>query len=76
VAEKFAGVARIRPTNLGLDEYVGWFDADRPHTFIAGATPDEIYFGRMPACRRPRLESRPRGRDDRRAARPHALVRG
>jgi len=46
-----------------------WFNAERPHTFLGGATPDEIYFGRMPACRKPRLE--PRHRWPRRYLDPH-----
>ena len=45
-------------------------------TLMISATPDEVYFKRMPACRRPRLE--PRSRWPRRSpcARPQVLVRG
>jgi putative transposase len=59
-----------------LEAYVSWFNAERPHTFLRGATPDELYFGRMPACRKPRLEPRPRWPRRSPCAQPHALVRG
>ena len=59
-----------------LDHYVTWFNAERPHSRFGARTPDEIYFGKFPACRRPRFE--PRARRPRRSpcAAPHALVRG
>lgn len=59
-----------------LDRYAAWFDADRPHTFLGGATPDEIYFRTMPANRKPRFEPRARWPRPSRCARPQALVRG
>ena len=59
-----------------LDHYVDWYNEERPHSRFGARTPDEIYFGRFPACRRPRFE--PRARWPRRSpcAQPHALVRG
>jgi putative transposase len=56
--------------------YTDWYNADRPHSRLAGRTPDEVYFGEFPASRRPRFE--PRARWPRRSPRamPHALVRG
>ncbi len=59
-----------------LDHYVTWFNAERPHSRFGARTPDELYFGTFPACRRPRFE--PRARWPRRSpcAAPHALVRG
>ena len=59
-----------------LDNYVAWFNAERPHSRFGARTPDEVYFGRFPACRRPRFE--PRDRWPRRSpcAGPHALVQG
>ncbi|HEX5042902.1 MAG TPA: DDE-type integrase/transposase/recombinase [Candidatus Polarisedimenticolaceae bacterium] len=59
-----------------LEAYVAWFNAERPHTFLGGATPDEVYFKRMPACRKPRLEPRVRWPRRSPCASPHALVRG
>jgi putative transposase len=41
-----------------LDHYSAWFNADRPHEVLAGATPDEVYRRTMPACRKPRFEPR------------------
>lgn len=59
-----------------LSLYFAWYNADRPHSWLRGKTPDEVYFGRFPASRRPRYE--PRARWPRRSpcAMPHALVRG
>ena len=56
--------------------YIAWFNGDRPHAFLAGATPDEIYFRKMPACRKPRFEPRDRWPKPSRCARPQALIRG
>ena len=47
-----------------LDFITDWYNGSRPHTTHKGATPDEKYFGRFPACRKPRYEPRakwPRG---------------
>lgn len=59
-----------------LDHYVAWYNAERPHSRFGARTPDEIYFGVFPACRRPRFE--PRSRWPRRSpcAKPQTLVRG
>jgi transposase InsO family protein len=59
-----------------LGSIVAWYNQHRPHMTLAGKTPDETYFHRFPACRRPRFEPRggwPRGSA---CARPHALVKG
>ena len=53
-----------------------WYNGSRPHTWLGGKTPNEVYFGTFPANRRPRYETRakwPRGSS---CARPWALVRG
>ena len=59
-----------------IHHYVLWFDENRPHERFGARTPDEIYFGCMPAARKPRFE--PRARWPRRSpcAQPQALVRG
>jgi len=57
---------------IGLD----WYNQHRPNSTLGGKTPDEVYFQRFPANRRPRLEPRavwPRGSP---CALPHALVAG
>jgi len=59
-----------------LDHYVGWYNAERPHSRFGARTPDELYFGSFPACRRPRLEPRVRWPRRSPCAQPHALVRG
>ena len=59
-----------------LEHYVTWFNAERPHSRFGACTPDEIYFARMPACRKPRFEPRAGWPRQSRCARPQALVRG
>jgi len=56
--------------------YVDWFNGHRPHDALDTATPDEIYFRRLPASRKPRFEPRrswPRGSS---CAKPRAPFRG
>ena len=67
-----------RPASLEreLGHYVDWFNGDRPHERFLGSTPDEVYFGRMPAGRKPRFEPRQRWPRRSPCARPQALVRG
>jgi len=59
-----------------LDDYVAWYNAERPHSRFGACTPNEIYFGTFPACRRPRFETRSRWPRRSRCAGPQALVRG
>ncbi|MBZ5637308.1 MAG: DDE-type integrase/transposase/recombinase [Acidobacteriia bacterium] len=56
--------------------YVDWYNAERPHSRLAGRTPDEIYFGKFPISWRPRFEPRTRWPRRSPCAMPHALVRG
>jgi hypothetical protein len=53
-----------------------WYNESRPLMTLQGATPDEVYRRRHPACRYPRFEPRrhwPRGLP---CARPRVPVRG
>jgi putative transposase len=59
-----------------LQLFFAWYNQDRPHTTLQGATPDEVYFARRLACRAPRFETRagwPRASP---SARPPTLVKG
>jgi hypothetical protein len=59
-----------------LAAIVQWYNAHRPHTWLHGRTPDEVYRGAYPANRKPRFELRagwPRGSP---CAKPWALPRG
>jgi len=56
--------------------YGSWYNGHRPHTWLGGATPDEVYCRRRPACRVPRFEPRSRWPRRSRCATPQVLVRG
>lgn len=72
IAERFIrtlkeSLARLPlvPTNRAafrreLAQFFGWYDESRPHSTLAGRTPNEVYFRRYPANRRPRHEPRAR----------------
>ena len=56
--------------------YQEWYNGERAHTTLGGRTPNEVYFHRRPANRRPRIEPRqkwPRGSP---CAKPRTLVAG
>ena len=59
-----------------LELFLGWYNAERPHMTLQGATPDEIYFGRRPASRMPRFEPRAAWPRASPCARPRVLVKG
>ena len=67
---------RWRTVGRELAPFADWFNGQRPHDGQAGATPDEIYFGRVPAPHRRRFEPRARWPRGARCARPLAPVRG
>jgi len=53
-----------------------WYNGLRAHTWLTGATPDEVYRHRRPACRAPRCEPRRRWPRRSRCAAPQVLIRG
>jgi len=59
-----------------LDHYIAWYNGERPHSRFGARTPDEIYFGRFPACGRPRFEPRVPWPQRSPCAGAQALVRG
>ena len=59
-----------------LLSFIDWFNEHRPHITLDGRTPNEVYFGRKPANRGPRVEPRQRWPRASPCARPHALVAG
>jgi transposase len=40
MASTFAGASELR---VGLTRWIGYYNADRPHSGLAGQTPDEAY---------------------------------
>jgi putative transposase len=59
-----------------LTLFFDWYNQDRPHTTLKGATPNEVYFARRPACRLPRYEPRAAWSRGSPCARPEALIKG
>jgi transposase InsO family protein len=53
-----------------------WYNQHRPHTWLGGRTPEEVYQGRFPAHRRPRFEPRPAWPRGSPCAQPWALIKG
>ena len=59
-----------------LADFIGHYNAERPHERLMGATPNEKYFRLRPACRAPRFEPRVAWPRRSRCAQSQALVRG
>ena len=59
-----------------LTATVEWYNQARPHTWLGGRTPNEVYSAVFPANRRPRFEVRSRWPRGSPCAKPWALVRG
>ena len=59
-----------------LTAIMEWYNRSRPHSWLGGKTPEEVYFGRFPANRRPRFEPRSRWPRGSPCAKPWALTRG
>jgi hypothetical protein len=55
---------------------LSWYNFHRPHTWLGGATPDEICDRRRAAIRAPRFEPRPRWPRRSPCASPRTLIRG
>ena len=56
--------------------YFSWYNGHRPHSWLRGATPDEIYQRRRPAIRAPRFEPRRQWPRRSRCAAPQTIIRG
>jgi len=67
---------RLAAFEQELALYFPWYNGHRPHTWLRGATPDEVYHHRRPECRSPRVEPRTRWPRRSRCAAPQVLVRG
>jgi transposase InsO family protein len=66
---------RLASFRRELALYASWYNGHRPHTWLRGATPDEVYNGRRWASRMPRFEPRLRWPRRSRCAAPQVLVR-
>jgi putative transposase len=59
-----------------MNGLIDWTNQHRPHTSLGGQTPDEVFFRRFPAHRRPRIEPRPNWPRASPCAKPQVLVAG
>jgi hypothetical protein len=59
-----------------LLQTIEWYNECRPHTWLGGRTPNEVYHGTFPANRRPRYETRAKWPRGSLRAHPWALVCG
>ena len=50
---------RLSDFNEELIRYVIWYNGHRPHQYLRGRTPNEVYDSRFAVCDGPRLEPRP-----------------
>lgn len=62
--------------NEELRRYGEWYNEHRPHEFLHGRTPNEVYERRFPLARKPRYEPRPGWPRGSPCARLWALTRG
>jgi putative transposase len=76
-AMRFEAVSS-RQSNMHGDvvRWINWYNEHRPHSSLGGRTPNEVYFGRFPAHRRPRIEPRPRWPRGSPCATPRVLIAG
>ncbi|NQT38077.1 MAG: transposase [Planctomycetes bacterium] len=56
--------------------YFRWYNVYRPHSTLAGRTPDEVFHGRRAANRSPRFEPRPDWPRGSPCAAPRTLIKG
>ena len=59
-----------------VNRWIDWYNEHRPHSGLGVRTPNEAYFGRFPAHRRPRIEPRPNWPRGSPCAKPRVLVAG
>jgi len=68
--------SRRRNFREELARFVEWYNEWRPHEWLRGATPNEVYDKRRPANRLPRFEPRARWPRPSPCAAPRTLVKG
>jgi hypothetical protein len=59
-----------------LSGYAVWYNQHRPHEWLGGHTPNEVFFLRPPANRAPRWELRSRWPRGSPCAKPQTLIKG
>jgi hypothetical protein len=67
---------RLETMCAEVARWIRWYNDERPHRALGGATPTEIFDGRVPAHRKPRIEPRARYPGRSPCAGPPAKVRG
>jgi transposase InsO family protein len=70
------GSTRYSTMRYEVARWIDWYNEHRPHSGLTCRTPNEVYFGRFPAHRRPRIEPRPKWPRGSPCAKPQVLVAG
>ena len=75
-ARRIAVPYRRQDIRRELAIYLDWFNRHRPHEFLVGRTPDEVYRGQAAASQAPRIEPRARWPRQAPCAAPQTPIRG
>jgi putative transposase len=73
---RFLVPARREAFRQELKLLIAWYNEHRPHTFLGGRTPNEVYHDLAPANKQPRIEPRPKWPRGSPCAAPRTLVAG
>jgi transposase InsO family protein len=67
---------RLKAMRTELSLYVGWYNEHRPHQWLEGKTPREVYNGLIPRNGKPRYEPRPKWPLESPCAAPQTRIKG
>jgi putative transposase len=67
---------RLNAMRLEVSLYAGWYNEHRPHEWLEGKTPGEVYNGLFPRNANPRFEPRRKWPPESRCATPQTIVDG
>jgi hypothetical protein len=67
---------RLNAMKLELSLYAGWYNEHRPHEWLEGKTPREVYDGLFPKNANPRFEPRRKWPPESRCAAPQTKIEG
>jgi len=67
---------RLEAMRTELSLYAGWYNEHRPHEWLEGKTPKEVYEDLFPRNTNPRYEPRPKWPPESRCAAPQTMIKG